>query len=191
MREEDLDSYFKFMDNFERIFASMDIIEWESVYVYGFIKKYHKTQMRSNFLQTRTTQQQQDKKTAELQIIQLLDLVRQFKEELALNQGLGNDQDALEEFSFQESQDRIKDLQDKIALLQHNTDLATALISEIVVFYQNVLFSIGNRSLGPIIVNLRICLPHLVNPDDQQAQGVLRKYNHKAQMQAERDKAAA
>ena len=55
MREEDVESYFKFMEHYEKVFAHMSIIDWERDFVFGFISRYHKTQMRSNFLQTRTT----------------------------------------------------------------------------------------------------------------------------------------
>jgi branched-subunit amino acid aminotransferase/4-amino-4-deoxychorismate lyase len=55
MREEDLDSYFKFMEHYERFFSGMQKADFETQYEDAFKEKYRKTLRRSNFLQNRTT----------------------------------------------------------------------------------------------------------------------------------------
>ncbi len=34
MREEDVESYFKFMEHYEKVFAHMSIIDWERDFVF-------------------------------------------------------------------------------------------------------------------------------------------------------------
>jgi hypothetical protein len=46
-----------------------------------------------------------------------------------------------------------------------------------VVFFQNMLYALGNRSLGPMITNIRVVCPLILNPEDVLATAVLKKYN--------------
>jgi hypothetical protein len=46
-----------------------------------------------------------------------------------------------------------------------------------VVFFQNMLYALGNRSLGPMIANIRVVCPLILNPEDVLATAVLKKYN--------------
>jgi hypothetical protein len=54
MREDDIESYFKFMELYERHFKHLTVDE-VLLFALNLIQRYHKAQIRSNFLQTRTT----------------------------------------------------------------------------------------------------------------------------------------
>lgn len=49
MKEEDLEAYFKFMEVFQQTFGLLEQPQLV-VFVDAFITKFHKTQIRSNFL---------------------------------------------------------------------------------------------------------------------------------------------
>lgn len=78
-------------------------------------------------------------------------------------------EDGTEDSSVNALHDKIKAIQDRINLVKHNNQMATELISDIVMYFQNIVFVASNRSLGPIIINLRHVLPHLLHPDDPMA----------------------
>lgn len=82
-----------------------------------------------------------------------------------------------EDFNTQKALERIKEIGDKANIVKHNDQLATALISSMVVFFQNMLYALGNRSLGPMIANIRVVCPLILNPEDVLATAILKKYN--------------
>lgn len=54
MKEDDIENYFKFMDLYERHFKRLSANEI-ILFSLNLVQKYHRAQIRSNFLQTRTT----------------------------------------------------------------------------------------------------------------------------------------
>lgn len=72
--------------------------------------------------------------------------------------------------------ERVKEIEDKIALVKHYNDAETQLISDIVVSYQTVLFNLANRTIGPVVTHVRQIFPQLLYPDDVVGAGVLRKH---------------
>lgn len=66
MKEDDIDSYYKFMDNYEKQFHKIPEF---AIYVQNFNSKFQTTQIRSNFLQSRVNQQTLDLKAVELTLI--------------------------------------------------------------------------------------------------------------------------
>lgn len=81
-----------------------------------------------------------------------------------------------EEKSLIELKEQIKDIELKERICRHSNEQETAIISVIVLQIQRYLFSIANKTLGPMITNIRAVLPHLLNPDDLIASGIIRKY---------------
>jgi len=54
MKEDDIENYFKFLELYKSFYQLQSPDNFAS-YVVEFINKYHKMQMRANFLQTRAT----------------------------------------------------------------------------------------------------------------------------------------
>jgi hypothetical protein len=52
MKEDDIENYFKFLDLYKSEFLVLDLTKM-STYMQDFVNKYHKMQIRANFLQTR------------------------------------------------------------------------------------------------------------------------------------------
>lgn len=81
-----------------------------------------------------------------------------------------------EERSLAELKEEVKDLDTRERICKHNNEKETAVISLIVLQMQKYLFTVANRTLGPMIVNIRAVLPHILNPDDLVTTGIIHKY---------------
>lgn len=81
-----------------------------------------------------------------------------------------------EDKSIGELKEQVKELELRARLCKHKDEKDTAVISIIVLQIQKFLFTIANRTLGPMICNIRAVLPHLLNPDDLVASGIIHKY---------------
>jgi len=46
----------------------------------------------------------------------------------------------------------------------------------VVIFFSDLLSKLSNRTIGPLLNNIKIVLPQLLHQDDSLAQGVLKKY---------------
>ena len=115
--------------------------------------------------------QQQDKKAAYLRIIELTKVVVELREE-ALYRNYGDVSDS----SITDLLSRVKEIDDKIALVKHYNEAETQVLSDVVVSYQTVLFNLANRTIGPVIAHVRQIFPQLLYPDDVVGAGVLRKH---------------
>ena len=81
-----------------------------------------------------------------------------------------------DERSLAELKEQVKELELKERLCKHNNENETAVISIIVLQMQKFLFTVSNRTLGPMLGNINAVLPHILRPDDILASGVIHKY---------------
>lgn len=101
--------------------------------------------------------QQQDKKAADLRIIELTKVVVELREE-ALYRNYGDVGDSF----ISDLLSRVKKIDDKIALVKHYNEAEIQVLSDVVVSYQTVLFNLANRTIGPVIAHVRQIFPKLL-----------------------------
>ena len=87
---------------------------------------------------------------------------------------------SMKDFIAEDALESIKVYESQIKLLKHNNELETSKISGMVIYFQNLLFMLSNRSLGPFISALRQIFPHLMHNEDMIAAAVIKKYQKMA-----------
>lgn len=87
----------------------------------------------------------------------------------------------MHEFSAEEAYDRIRDLEARVKMIKHNEEGETHALSGIVIFVQNLLYLLANRSMGPFLNLVKTVFPNLVgHHEDVLAVAVIKKYQKMA-----------
>jgi len=87
----------------------------------------------------------------------------------------------LHDFSAEEAIERIRELDARVKMIKHNDEGETHALSGIVIFVQNLLYLMANRSMGPFLNLVKTVFPNLVgHHEDVLAVAVIKKYQKMA-----------
>ncbi len=87
----------------------------------------------------------------------------------------------LHDFSAEEAIERIRELEARVKMIKHNDEGETHALSGIVIFMQNLLYLVANRSMGPFLNLVKTVFPNLVgHHEDVLAVAAIKKYQKMA-----------
>jgi hypothetical protein len=83
----------------------------------------------------------------------------------------------MHDFSSEEAIEKIRELEARVKMIKHNDEGETHALSGIVIFVQNLLYLVANRSMGPFLNLVKTVFPNLVgHHEDVLAVAVIKKY---------------